>query len=136
MLFMAISLSFKHNLFLHILQRSQKHLSFFWSGAEEKYLPDLLLTILSYSDDTNPSSTADKELVTTFLLPQQSANLLPKYTFTFSWKHFLYMKSSIKIKTQVPKIITTNDQIEIDLLLREIRCKNFPKEKSVLYFSI
>ena len=75
----------------------------FWSGGEEDYLPDLLLTISSYSDDTNPFSTTDKELITTFLLPQQSANHLPKYTFTYSWKHFLYMKSSIKIKTHVPK---------------------------------
>ena len=56
----------------------------FWSGAKEDYLPNLLLKISSCSDDTNPFSTTDKELVTTFLSLQQSANPLPKYTFTFS----------------------------------------------------
>ena len=87
----------------------------FWSGAEEDYLPDLLLTISSCSDDTNPFSTTDKELVTTFLSLQQSANLLPKNAFTFSRNHFSYMKISIKIKTHVQKSITTYDQVEIDL---------------------
>ena len=52
----------------------------FWTGAEEEYLLDLLLTISSCSHDTNPFSTTDKEFVPTFLSLQQSANLSPKYS--------------------------------------------------------
>ena len=85
MLFMAISLS-KYILFLIFSNEANNTFASFWSGAEEEYLPDLLLTISSCSDDTNPFLTTDKELVKTFLSPQQSANLLLKYTFTFLWK--------------------------------------------------
>ena len=102
MLFMAISLSQNTSYFFIFSNEANNTFASFLSGAEEDYLPNLLLTISSCSDDTNPFSTTDKELVTTFLLPQQSAYLLPKHTFT-SRKHFLYMKSSIKNKNACAK---------------------------------
>ena len=49
-------------------------------------------------------------------------------------KAFLIHEKQYQNKMHVPKIIATNDQIEIDLLLREIRCKIFPKRK-VCYIS-
>ena len=66
---MAISLSLQNTFYVFIFSNEANNtFASTHSGVEEGYLPDLRLTISQCSDDTNPFSTTDKELVTTFLL--------------------------------------------------------------------